>query len=432
MNAPKTLVDWELARRIAHRVADRQPLPPGYDRVAMERDFEAFTATADELVTAQTGLHSKAGPARGRLTDRNGWIDANISSFKRLLQPLLEQLIERTTADAGEVKPAGKVSGTMSTIFQDINHKVAAPAMQKIAAWEVGVMLGWMSTRVLGQYDLLVIESESDELNSPNVADQGLVYYVGPNIAALEWRHGFPPDEFRLWIALHEVTHRAQFTGVPWLKDHFLSLVESTMNITDPKQFAAAARQIAQARKEGKNPFAEGGLAALLAGPQQRKTLEQIMGMMSLLEGHGDVTMDRAGAEHLSEIPRFRQVISHRRTQVKGLAKLFRQVIGMEAKLNQYIAGERFITAVEQQAGAEFLDLAWRGPDYLPSMAEIRAPDTWVARLRQLEDGPEEKLSEEGSAEEGSEGKLSVAAVSAVETLEAKVPAAESLSVETS
>ena len=401
----------------------------------MERDFEAFTATAEELVTAQTGLRSNAGPARGRMTDRNGWIDANISSFRRLLQPLLEQLVERTAANSGEVKPVGKLSGTVSRISKDFNNKVAAPAMQKIAALEVGVMLGWMSTRVLGQYDLLVIESESDELNSPNVEDQGLVYYVGPNIAALEWRHGFPPDEFRLWIALHEVTHRAQFTGVPWLKDHFLSLVESTMNITDPKRFAAAVRQIAQARKEGRDPFAEGGLPALLASPEQRETLEKIMGMMSLLEGHGDVTMDRAGAEHLSEISRFREVISHRRSQVKGLAKLFRQIIGMEAKLNQYIAGERFISAVEKQEGAEFLNLAWRGPDYLPSMAEIRAPEKWMSRLRKLEEvsGVGGEVSDaEAVGGEVFDVETVGEEVSDAEVVEGEVSAAESLSAKAS
>ena len=171
----------------------------------------------------------------------------------------------------------------------------SARMMQKFAALEVGAMLGWMSTRVLGQYDLLVIENEEAPLEEDG---QDVVYYVAPNIAALEWRHGFPPDEFRLWIALHEVTHRAQFTGVAWLREHFLSLVDQSLNSvsTDPKAFGTAMSQIAAARREGRNPFAEGGIAVLVASPEQREVLDQIMGMMSLLEGHGDVTMDRAGS----------------------------------------------------------------------------------------------------------------------------------------
>ena len=351
-----TLVDWELARRIAHKVADRRPLPPNYNHRSMERDFAAHTAVAEELVAAQTGLISLNGAARGKVTTRTGWIDANIKSFQRLLKPLADRL-----AGDGDSKPSARM-------------------MQKFAALEVGAMLGWMSTRVLGQYDLLVIENEEAPLEEDG---QDTVYYVAPNIAALEWRHGFPSDEFRLWIALHEVTHRAQFTGVAWLREHFLSLVDQSLNAvnTDPKAFASAARQITAARREGRNPFAEGGIAVLVASPEQREVLDQIMGMMSLLEGHGDVTMDRAGADRLSEIPRFRRVISNRRSQVGPLAKLMRQMMGIEAKMNQYAAGERFIAAVEEAGGMEFLDRAWEGPERLPSMAEIRDPSLWISRL---------------------------------------------------
>src|SRR5690606_4937336 len=135
-------------------------------------------------------------PARARVTDRRGWIQANVASFQRLLRPLTDKLAERV----GGPTPVAALT-------------------RSIAAAEVGALLGWMSTRVLGQYDLLVIEDERPE-------DQDLVYYVGPNVLGLEKRFAFPPREFRLWLALHEVTHRAQFTGVPWLRQHFLGLVE--------------------------------------------------------------------------------------------------------------------------------------------------------------------------------------------------------------
>ena len=383
-----TLVDWELARRIAHKVADRRPLPPNYNHRSMERDFAAHTAVAEELVAAETGLVSLNGPARGKVTTRAGWIDANIKSFQRLLKPLADRL-------AGDGGDAG--GGDTSS-----SNKFSARMMQKFAALEVGAMLGWMSTRVLGQYDLLVIENEEAPLEEDG---QDVVYYVAPNIAALEWRHGFPPDEFRLWIALHEVTHRAQFTGVAWLREHFLSLVDQSLNSvsTDPKAFGTAMSQIAAARREGRNPFAEGGIAVLVASPEQREVLDQIMGMMSLLEGHGDVTMDRAGADHLSEIPRFRSVISHRRSQVGPLARLMRQMMGIEAKMNQYAAGERFIAAVEEAGGTEFLDKAWEGPECLPSMAEIRDPSLWIDRVSDVESADDDEAAEKGVAMENGE-----------------------------
>ena len=421
-----TLVDWELARRIAHRVADRRPLPPNYNHRSMERDFAAHTAVAEELVAAETGLVSLNGPARGKVTTRAGWIDANIKSFQRLLKPLADRLAgdgggggsgdKNGSAARSGFGANGLGSGSSGANGSGSNsssangsvpntsnaNKFSARMMQKFAALEVGAMLGWMSTRVLGQYDLLVIENEEAPLEEDG---QDVVYYVAPNIAALEWRHGFPPDEFRLWIALHEVTHRAQFTGVAWLREHFLSLVDQSLNSvsTDPKAFGTAMSQIAAARREGRNPFAEGGIAVLVASPEQREVLDQIMGMMSLLEGHGDVTMDRAGAEHLSEIPRFRSVISHRRSQVGPLARLMRQMMGIEAKMNQYAAGERFIAAVEEAGGTEFLDKAWEGPECLPSMAEIRDPSLWIDRVSDVESADDDEAAEKGVAMENGE-----------------------------
>lgn len=392
----------------------------------MERDFAAHTAVAEELVAAETGLVSLNGAARGKVTTRTGWIDANIKSFQRLLKPLADRLAGdggdggggdkngsavRSGSGANGLRIGGSVSGGSGSSSSSANgsgpdgsgsnisnaSKLSARMMQKFAALEVGAMLGWMSTRVLGQYDLLVIENEEAPLEEDG---QDVVYYVAPNIAALEWRHGFPPDEFRLWIALHEVTHRAQFTGVAWLREHFLSLVDQSLNAvsTDPKAFGTAMSQIAAARREGRNPFAEGGIAVLVASPEQREVLDQIMGMMSLLEGHGDVTMDRAGAEHLSEIPRFRRVISHRRSQVGPLAKLMRQMMGIEAKMNQYAAGERFIAAVEEAGGTEFLDKAWEGPECLPSMAEIREPKLWIDRVSDVESANGDGAAEKGVA----------------------------------
>ena len=128
-----------------------------------------------------------------------------------------------------------------------------APVAQRVAGAEVGALLGWMSTRVLGQYDLLVVEDEDPE-------DQDIVYYVGPNVLALEKRFAFPPREFRLWLALHEVTHRAQFTGIPWLRTHFLGLVDEVMGAVDPdpKRFIAAIGRVADDIRDGKQPARRG------------------------------------------------------------------------------------------------------------------------------------------------------------------------------
>jgi coenzyme F420 biosynthesis associated uncharacterized protein len=281
-------------------------------------------------------------------------VRANIASFQRLLKPVTKKLAASMEKPRLLALPAG--------MSRTINGA------------QVGLLLGWMSTRVLGQYDQLLVEDEHPE-------EQDIVYYVGPNILGLERKFGFPPREFRLWIALHEVTHRAQFTGVPWMREHFLGLVEHTLDMVDPdpRRLLAALRRSADVIRSGRNPLDDGGLLTLLATPEQFAAIQEIGGLMSLLEGHGDVTMDRAGAERIPNARRFSEVLRERRRQ-RGMAKLLSTLIGLDAKLRQYEQGERFIAAVEGAGGPGLLSKVWEGPQWLPSWSEIRNPDSWIDR----------------------------------------------------
>ncbi len=353
-------VAWDLAARVATRVAGRDRFAGTAQFASLGPDFEELTAVAEELVTEATGLRPLTGPARARVTDRAGWVDANIASFRRLLRPVLERLGSRLAKTASS--PIGRV---------------VQPVGSSVTGAQLGALLGWMSTRVLGQYDLLLIEEERPD-------DQDIVYYVGPNILSLEERFGFPPREFRLWIALHEVTHRAQFTGVPWMRDHFLQLVEGTVAAADPdpRRFLDAIKKAVDLVRQGHNPL-DDGIMALLATPEQARTLDEVQGMMSLLEGHGDITMDRAGAGRIPNAERFSRVLRQRRQEAKGPAKLLQQAIGLDAKLRQYEAGERFIEAVEAAGGPALLARVWEAPERLPSVDEVRNPGKWIGRIQQ-------------------------------------------------
>jgi coenzyme F420 biosynthesis associated uncharacterized protein len=200
-------------------------------------------------------------------------------------------------------------------------------------------------------------------------------------VVAVERRYGFDPAEFRLWLALHEVTHRMQFTGVPWLRDHFLGLVERTLAglDPDPKALLAALKRSAESVRAGRNPLDEGGLATLIAGPDQFAAIQEIGGMMSLLEGHGDVTMDRAAADLIPGAAEFSRTLHERRKQ-RGLAKVLSVLLGMDAKMRQYEQGERFIAAVEASGGRDLFARVWEGPEWLPGWDEIRSPELWIAR----------------------------------------------------
>ncbi len=229
---------------------------------------------------------------------------------------------------------------------------------------------------VLGQYDLLLTDGVDEE-------NQDVVYYVGPNVAGIEARHGFEPSEFRLWLALHEVTHRAQFMAVPWLRSYFLSLVEDGLEPlgSDPRKMLDAVRRAAQEIRAGRSPLGDSGVIGLVATDEQLAALQRIQALMSLLEGHGDVTMDRAGADAIPGAAHFSAVLQQRREQAKGAARLLQQILGLEAKLRQYAEGEKFVRSVEEAGGRRLFDRVWQGPEWLPSLTEIRDPSAWVRRV---------------------------------------------------
>ena len=357
-------IAWDLAEKVAVRIAGRQPgVVPGRLRV-LEEDFAELTAEAEELVERETGLEPLAGPARARVTDRPGWARANIASMQRLLRPLSDKLEAAMNKSAPSIGP--------------VQLKVPSQVTRNVTGAQLGALLGWMSTRVLGQYDQLLIEDERPE-------DQDIVYYVGPNVIDLEDRHGFQPRQFRLWIALHEVTHRLQFTGVPWLRPYFLELVSSMLEGVDPdpRRLLEALKRAATEAREGRNPLEEAGLLGLLASAAQRQAMDRIGGLMSLLEGHGDVVMNRAAAGRIPQAERFARTLQERR-QRRGAAKVVSSLVGLDAKLRQYEMGERFISEVSRLGGRQLFDLVWQGPEWLPTLGEIKDPASWAQRTAGL------------------------------------------------
>jgi coenzyme F420 biosynthesis associated uncharacterized protein len=358
------LIDWAVAERVAAWTAARSKAPETYAATAMQADFDELTARAEGLVADSTGLRLTAGPTRGLVIDRPGWVHANVMSFQRLLGPTLEKAAARKSPSALFAALPGWVeSGT-------------AAAGRSVSGAQFGLVLGWLSTRVLGQYDLLLTDETDPE--------QDVVYFVGPNVEALEQRFGFPPKEFRLWLALHEVTHRFQFTAVPWLGGYFRSLVDQGLEPlgADPRRLLDAVRRAADEIRAGRSPLQDAGMLGLVATPEQLEAVRSIQALMSLLEGHGDVTMDRAGAEAVPGAARFSAVLRARRQQARGPAKLIQQLLGIEAKFRQYADGEEFVRTVEEEGGLRLFSRVWQGPEWLPSMAEIRDPARWVARVR--------------------------------------------------
>lgn len=348
--APPDAVDWALAARVARRVAGRSPLADSYLAASLDEDFGAVTTEAEALVAEHTGLKPK-GSARAEVLDRQRWVDANVGSMKRMLGPL--------TARVGDRMARSPVAGVGRTV----------------AATELGVLLGFFAQRVLGQYDLLVPDDDDD-------TSDDAVYYVGANILNLEKRFAFRPRDFRLWIAIHEVTHRAQFTAVPWMRDYFLDLVNKALGSVDadPRRVVEAIKRAVDEVRKGRNPLDEGGLVGLLATPEHRGVLGQVQALMSVLEGHGNRVMNELGRTHVAGQERMARVL-HSRRRSQGLAGFVYKLIGLDTKMRQYEIGEAFVEAVEREAGPRALDPVWQSAANLPSLDELQAPSAWLARV---------------------------------------------------
>jgi len=378
-------VDWPTARRVARFIAGREPLADSYLAASLHDDFTAVTARAEDLVAGYTGLRAP-GHASAAVLDRHDWVESNITSMQTMLDPLMQKFGER------------------------VARNPFAPISRRVAATELGGLLGYMAQRVLGQYDLLVPESadaaepgdaggadrrgggaEVDQWSGmaqrgSHVADNGAtadaVYYVGANILALEKRFAFRPLDFRLWIAIHEVTHRAQFTGVPWMRDYFLGLVRQALDLVDPdpKTVMRALTSAVEEIRAGRNPLDDGGLIGLLASPEQRGVLGQVQALMSLLEGHGNVVMDDLGKEYVAGQERMSRVLQQRR-QRGGISGLVQKLFGLEQKMRQYEVGEKFVRGVHELAGPRALDRVWDVPTSLPTLPELTDPACWLARV---------------------------------------------------
>lgn len=345
------LISWDVAAKVAKSVAGYFPQPPSAETVRLEMDLEDLFVVAQHQVSQATGL-DVPGIAHPVVMDRSEWVDANLASFRVTLTPLLDQLSKKL--------PGWRLSG----------FSAGAAGVQ------LGAILGWMSSKVLGQFDVLLADAGAD-------IDAGKVYFVAPNIISIEHKYGFNEKQFRHWIALHELTHRAQFTGVPWMNGYFRDLVQESLSFAnpDPSAFLTSLRRIYEEVREGRNPLGDNGPIGLFATPEQLESLRKITGLMSLLEGHGDVVMNRAGAEDILESGRFAQVLSQRRNSQKGISKLISQLLGIDAKMRQYQEGEIFVHAVERAGGARLFNRVWERADNLPDADEIRHPSKWIERM---------------------------------------------------
>jgi coenzyme F420 biosynthesis associated uncharacterized protein len=354
------LVDWQLAVATGTRLVPPGPRISLTEAVATVEDLRLRAERADHHVAEITGLDTATGSAATVVVDRPDWIRANVESFKVIAEPLLDAVLERSGA-----RPSGLVAAVGS----------------RAAGLEVGGLLGYLATRVLGQFELL--GPPPSAVAADGAVPAGRLTLVAPNIVATERLLRVDPGDFRLWVCLHEVTHRTQFASAPWLYGHVQELLREFVMATDLDSAALLGRlrRLASEVTDAARGRSELTLVELLQTPEQRAVLDRLTGLMSLLEGHADVVMDAVGPDVVPTVSEIRARFDRRRHAAGGMERVLRRMLGVEMKMRQYAEGARFVRAVVDAVGMSGLNTVWTSPDRLPTGLEIREPDRWLDRV---------------------------------------------------
>ncbi len=345
-----SLIDWQHAAATARKVA---PPPPDVSRRTADRAVEELRRSAEVAAAHVQELTGLVEPspvtAVTRIVDRDGWIDVNTTGMSALMDPLVDKLAADRKSNAIVDAIGGKVTGT-----------------------QAGALLGFMSSKVLGQFEFFARE-------------QGQLLLVAPNIVDVEDKLGVNPTDFRLWVCLHEVTHRVQFTAVPWMRQHMLdevALLTSMMDL-DPSQLRERLGRVMHELLDAARGQGEGdGIVAALVTAEQKVVVDRLTAFMSLVEGHAEYVMNAVSP---AVIPTQKIIearfAERRRKGGNPMDKVMRRLLGLDAKTRQYVQGSAFVRGVVYRAGLESFNAVWERSENLPTKAELNAPEDWIARV---------------------------------------------------
>jgi coenzyme F420 biosynthesis associated uncharacterized protein len=342
------MVDWSLARQIARFAAGRPP--PASPAIELE---DAVSEAAVE-VARYTGLEPPDAVPEPEILDRAEWAEVNLATLSSLLDPVVERLFGRLTS-------AGPLAGPLRA------------AAQATVAAEAGLVLGYMSQRVLGQYELSLLQPET----APRLL------FVGPNLEKAVHQMEVDRDSFMRWVALHEVTHVIQFDAVAWLRGYLGELLEEYLATVDVRFERGAAGGLPSLPEPARivELFREGGLMALVQSRDQRRLMDRVQAAMALVEGYSEHVMDATGAEVLPNYEGLREAMERRRRSRSAPERVLQRLLGLDLKMRQYELGKRFCDSVVDRHGLAVLNRAWDAPSQLPTLAELDRPEAWVGRV---------------------------------------------------
>ncbi|CPR11085.1 putative hydrolase/uncharacterized protein, coenzyme F420 biosynthesis associated [Mycobacterium bohemicum DSM 44277] len=339
-----TAVDWRFAATVGQRLARPGPPSSDYTRRQAIDELTAASAQAEPPVRDVTGLVTEGAVPAARIVDRPEWIGAAAESMRLMMN--------------GSEKPKGYLTG-------------------RLTGAQTGAVLAFVSSGILGQYDPFA------------AAREGCLLLVYPNVIAVERQLRVDPSDFRLWVCLHEVTHRVQFTANRWLTGYMSEALGLLTRDAGEDVGKVATRLAEYVRSRGAQPPAEDGSSSGILGlvravqsEPQRHALDRLLVLGTLLEGHADHVMDAVGPRVVPSVATIRRRFDERRHRKQPpLQRLLRALLGLDAKLSQYTRGKAFVDHVVGRVGMQRFNTVWSGPETLPLPAEIEEPQRWIDRV---------------------------------------------------
>jgi len=341
------MVDWSLARQVARLAAG------GDDSTRADFDVTALCLELEEHVAEYTGLSLAAPVPAPELVTRAEWASVNLDALARLLDPVAERLDRRLAF-------AGPLAGALR-----------AGAAATLAA-EAGLVMGYVSQRVLGQYEVSLLGGDAPPR----------LLFVAPNLRKAVREMDVEEEAFGRWICAHELTHVFQFQAVPWLREHLSGMIRRYLATVDVRIDRGTAGGLPSLPSPAKlvEAYREGGLAALVQTQEQRRLLGEVQAVMAVIEGYSEHVMDSLDESVIPGRERLREAMDNRRRSRSAPARIIERLLGFDIKLRQYELGKRFSDAVVERAGLEALNRVWESPEALPTPEELDQPEAWLER----------------------------------------------------
>jgi len=360
------MIDWDLAISTGTRWARPGPQVSLAEARRTVTELRDLAGAVQQPVYEVTGMSANGDGSLGRVAvvDRPGWIRANVDGFRVVLEPLVDQLRERTQ---GGNNNQSRASGVISSVGS------------RVTGIQAGLILAYLSGRVLGQYELFL----PPETSPVDGQQPGRLTLVAPNIVMIERELGVDPHDFRRWVCLHEETHRLQFTAVPWLRDYVQSQMTEFLLASelDPAAMLQRVRAAADAMAGAVRGGDGGSLIEAVVTPAQREIMDRLTSVMTLVEGHGDYVMDAVGPQVVPTVAQIREKFNSRRGSSGRIEQTIRRMLGIDLKMKQYAEGSRFVREVVDKAGMATFNKVWTSPETLPTREEFANPQLWLDRV---------------------------------------------------